>query len=378
MEIIINGRTLEGKPTGVGRYLSNLLNNWGQQYSQHKYNIFFKDEIPKDEYLKKNSITTRITSSIGMINKGPIWENIFLPLSARKVQNPDIYFSPTYTLPIIPIKAKNVVTIFDISYIAHPEWFPYSQRIQFQSLTGFTVNKADMILTGSEATKKEILKYYKVNEDKIFVTNLGVDPKFLALESNSNNIIDIKKKYNINGKMVLFVGLVLNRRNIPVLMQSVSNVIKKMGEDITLVILGKNFSYPYIDVMGEAERSGITKNLRWITYTTDEEVYSMYKSADVFVCSSLYEGFNIPPLEAMHLGVPVICSNMSSLPEVVGDAAYLLENPRDEQEMTAALEKVLGDVSLQGELRRKGIERSKLFSWEKCAKETMQYFEKLV
>lgn len=377
MDLIINGRCMEGKRTGVGRYLSNLINIWSEKYSQNKYNLIFKSEIPGDESLSKRCVTSLVAPNIRAINKGPIWENILLPIASRKIKKADIYFAPNYTLPIIPVKGKKVVTIFDISYIAHPEWFSYSQRIPFQLLTGFTLKKADMILTGSEATKKEILKYYKVNTDKIFITHLGVEPKFLALEGKGDSFINVKNKYKISGKVVLFVGLILNRRNVPVLMEAVANVIKKTKEDITLVIVGKNYTYPFFDVLEMANRTGIKEYLRWITYTTDEELYSIYKVADVFVCSSLYEGFNIPPLEAMHLGVPVICSNLSSLPEVVGDASFFLEDPRDTQEMTIAIEKVLGDDKLKLEMIRKGKERAKLFSWEKCAKKTMQLFEKL-
>jgi glycosyltransferase involved in cell wall biosynthesis len=314
-----------------------------------------------------------------LLDLGPVWENFYLPRVLRRDKNADVYFTPLYTLPAYPLSCKQVVTIFDISYIAHPEWFPKKQLLSLKLLTGPTVRKADVILTGSQATKSEIIKYYDVDQNKIKVTNLGVDGKFVDLERENIGEQEsrVRKKYKLKGKIVLFVGLIMNRRNVPVLMEAVSNVIRKSGETITLVIIGKNHSFPYIDIDSLSLKYGLKDSIRWIEYTVDEEIYGFYKAADVFVCSSLYEGFNIPPLEALFLGVPVICSNLSSLPEVVGNAAYMLGDPRDPDEMTTAIEVVLGDPRLQADLIRKGKVQANNFSWEKCAKETMEVIEAL-
>ena len=378
MEILINGRCMEGKQTGVGRYLANMLKIWTKKYSQHKYKLFFKKEFPTDASLTNECVSSSIASGQDLIHYGPVWENIFLPLAARQHKKADLFFSPSYTLPLIPVKCKNVITIFDISYLTHPEWFSFKHRMPYQILTKPTLKKADIILTGTEFTKQEILRLYNVNANKICVTNLGVEERFMELEREIKDFDVVKNKYKLTGKIVLFVGTIFNRRNIPVLMEAVANIIERNGEDISLVIVGQNSTYPYFDVVQMAEKFNVQKHLRWITYTTDEELFALYKIADVFVCSSLYEGFNIPPLEAMSLGVPVICSILSSLPEVVGDAAYPLEDPTDPQEMTAALEKVLTDDKLKVDLIKKGTERSKLFSWEKCAAQTIEYFENIV
>ena len=378
MEILINGRCMEGKQTGVGRYLANMLKIWTKKYPQHKYNLFFKKEFPSDISLTKECVHSSIAPGQDLIHYGPVWENLFLPLAARQHKKADLFFSPGYTLPLIPVNCKKVITIFDISYLTHPEWFSYKYRIPYQILTKPTLKKADIILTGTEFTKQEILRLYDVNANKICVTNLGVEEKFIKLELGIKNFDGVKDKYKLSGKIVLFVGTIYNRRNVPVLMEAVANIIKRNGEDISLVIIGQNYTYPYFDVLQMAQKYNVQRHLRWITYTTDEELFALYKVADVFVCSSSYEGFNIPPLEAMYLGVPVICSVLSSLPEVVGDAAYPLADPTSPEEMTTALEKVLTDDKLKEDLIRKGRERSKLFSWEKCATQTMEYFESIV
>lgn len=377
---MINGRNLEGKRTGVGRYLANLLEIWSKENKDDIYDVYFKNQIPNDAFLRQKNVNSHLVSAPKLIDVGPIWENIYLPKALSKNTCPDIYFTSNYTLPIFPVRAKQVVTIFDISYIAHPEWFPKRQLASLVPLTGPTVRKADVILTGSMATKNEILKYYDVDHEKIKITNLGVDERFLRLNdtqgvAQSDRVTD---KYKLEGKVVLFVGLLMNRRNIPQLMESVANVMKRTGEVLTLVIVGKNHTYPFLDINSLAAKYGISKHLRWIEYTSDDDVFGLYKAADVFMCISLYEGFNITPLEALGLGVPTICSNMSSLPEVVGEAAYLLQDPRDAVEMTNAMEEVLFNQSLSDELIRKGKIQSSQFSWDRCAKETMAVFEEVL
>jgi glycosyltransferase involved in cell wall biosynthesis len=379
MKLMINGRNLEGKRTGVGRYLANLLDIWSTEDNQNTYDVYFKNEIPTDTFLKNQNMATHLILNPKYLDVGPLWENFYLPRALSKKQDADVYFTSNYTLPVLPVSAKQVVTIFDISYIAHPEWFPKRQLASLVPLTGPTVRKADVILTGSMATKNEILKYYDIDDQKIKVTNLGIDDRFLALDKTQGDIESarVTDKFKLEGKVVLFVGLLMNRRNIPQLMEAVANVIKSTGEVITLVILGKNHTYPYQDIDGLADQFGITDNLRWIKYTSDEDVFGLYKAANVFMCISLYEGFNITPLEALGLGVPVICSNLSSLPEVVGDAAYMLEDPRDPVEMASAIEKVLFDDELSKSLIEKGRVQASQFSWQRCAKETMDILKNL-
>lgn len=383
MKLLLHGRTLEGKRTGVGRYFANLLRIWTEEFKDNTYDIFFRDEIPNDDFISSPNVNTHLVKNSKIFNYGPVWENIYLPSKLSNFKNYDIYFTPEYILPIRPIRSsrKKIVTIFDISYIAHPDWFPKRQLLTLTPLTGPTLRKADVILTGSESTKNEILKYYNdINPNKILVTHLGVDKKFEDINGTNNTyyIENIRIKYDLKGKVVLFVGLVMNRRNVPVIMEAISNLKKKNGEEITFVILGHNHTYPYIDIEETAKKFDIKDNVKWIKYTSDEEVFSLYKAADVFMCASLYEGFNITPLEALYLETPIICSNLSSLPEVVGDAAYMIEDPTDSIEMTRALNDVLGSEDLRNDLRKKGLVQAKKFSWERCASETMQIFENLL
>ena len=376
----INGRNLEGRRTGVGRYLSNVLNLWTQTYDDFSADIFFRNHIPDDKFLVERRINSHLITPPPAIDYGPIWENIYLPKAVKKCRNADIYFSSNYTLPLTKIADRHVVTIFDISYIAHPEWFPKRQLASLRPLTGPTVRNADMILTGSLATKLEILKYYDIDSEKIKVTNLGIDNEFLKYSEPEGVFHSgrVKRDYELKGKIVLFVGLLMNRRNVPQLIEAVSILKRRFGDDVTLVLLGKNHTHPYQDINRIAANLDMATNLKWIEYCSDDDVFGLYKAADVFMCTSLYEGFNITPLEALGLGVPVICSNLSSLPEVVGDAALMVEDPSDPVELAKAIESVLSDEDLARQLIEKGKNQASQFSWERCAEETMNFMTGIV
>lgn len=374
MEMLINARCLEGKRTGVGRYLANLLEIWSERHVEDIFHLYFKDGFSGDASLNCDNVKSHLAAAPSGLNLGPIWENYYLPRALNKNDSAGTYFSPLYTLPAYPVNRTKVVTIFDISYVAHPEWFPFRNRAPMQILTGPTVRGADLILTGSEATKAEILKFYDIDESKISVTNLGVDPSFIQLNNRNHDelVASVKSKYNLVGKVVLFLGLIMNRRNLPAIMEAVSALVKSEGEQVTLLVVGKNHTFPYFDVEELASKFGITENLRWVTYTDDQEIFAFYKAADVFMCASMYEGFNITPLESIFLGTPVICSNLSSLPEVVGDAAYFLNDPEDPLDIQLALERVLFDDGRQRTLIAAGEKQASQFSWERCASETME------
>ncbi|MFQ5729770.1 MAG: glycosyltransferase family 4 protein [Waddliaceae bacterium] len=377
MEFAINGSCLEGSRTGVGRYMENLLNVWVERYPHHRYHVFFRREVPRHSYVKHNSVTTEIVSCPDWLNFGPLWENTFLVKSIRCNGMPDVFFSPSYTLPLVRVGKRHVVTMFDLSYLAHPEWFPPKTRMMYKIITPLSVLRADLILTGSKASRREILKYFEMPEGKVQVTYPGVDPIFMERKnSHEEKRLSFTRKYRLQGKVVLHVGLLANRRNVPALIQAFADLKRRWREESTLFIIGQNRSYPYFDVSEIAKKSGMSDRIRWVDYLSEEELAMAYECADVFVYPSLYEGFGLPPLEAMATGVPVITSNLSSLPEVVGEVALLLEDPRDPLEIRDALETVLSDSHRRKEMIAHGKRRAQTFSWERCAIETMDHIEK--
>ncbi len=373
MIITINGSCMEGRRTGVGRYMANILSIWVKRFPGHKYNVLFRREIPADAFLSSSNVEPVLVPCPKSLNISVVWENVYLPSAVARLGGQDLFFSPSYTLPLRKVGGANVVTIFDISYISHPDWYPLKERIMYRMITGATVRKADIILTGSKSSKKEILRFYDTDKSKIHVTYLSVDPVFGQVDGLEG--LDISAKHGLKGTVVLYVGLIANRRNVPTLIEAFSLSSGSKGSDATLVIVGKNLSFPYIDIMETAEKFSVAGKVRWLQYIDDKELLALYDRADLFIYPSLYEGFGIPPLEAMYVGTPVITSNMSSLPEVVGDAAILLNDPTDPVEMAEAIDRVVGSKELSLEMVSKGKERAASFSWQRCAVETMNLFE---
>ena len=360
---------LYGRRTGVGRYLSNVLSQWAIQ-GKIGVNLYFKDELSGDSFCHYSGFNCYVVKN-RFIKKNQIWTNIFLYLNLLR-SNSDIYFTPNYTFPVFPLKKRKVVTIFDISYISNPEWYPVDQRLALRYNTSNTVRTADQIITGSFATKNEIIKYYNVNPGKIQVVHLGVDP---ALTGDLDTLrydakLKLRNKYKLKSKVVLFVGLLMNRRNIDVTISAIGKLNKKHKNTVSLVIIGKDHSYPKTDFQNIIHQSSMASNTLMLDYVSDADLRDFYRGSDCFVCASTCEGFNITPLEAMQLGVPVVSSKCSSLPEVVGTAAEFIDEPTNAESQASSIERVLFNEVYAFELERKGYLQAKKFSWERCADET--------
>jgi glycosyltransferase involved in cell wall biosynthesis len=359
MKIGIDCHNLEEKRTGTSRYLMNLLKYWAKENAE--FVLYFKNQVPKD-IPKNQNFQTKILNS----HSNAWFEHILLPRAIKK-DRIDIFFSPSYILPLKilprrqagPKRVKTAVAIHDISYEAHPEWFSLTNRILLRWVSKTSARKADIIFVPSEFTKKEILKYYpsscgagKVDVNKIHVIPLAADEKFVQNPA-------IKKE-----KIIFYVGAIFNRRFIPQIIKAFKKIKNKLPE-YKLLIAGPNYTHPFIDIKSE-------DSITYINYIKDEDLISHYNSASLFIWLSSYEGFGLPPLEAMACGTPVITTKMGSLPEAVGDAALFVKNPEDIDEISEAIYKVLSNENLRNELIEKGLKQARKFSWQKTAKETLR------
>src|SRR3989339_819190 len=367
MNIAINASYLEGNRTGVGRYLSNILKHWSHTSPDNKYYLYFKREIPKDEYLNSPCFIKKVINAPEFLNMWIFWENIFLAKEISNNKELDIFFSPAYTLPFFIGRVKKVVAIFDIYYTAHPEWISLQNRFTWGLISKSSSRRADIILTASNFDKNDIVKYYNTPEDKVKVIYLAAEEKFKKINNSVNNK-NILSKYGIKNKYVLCVGLVINRRVQDIIIRAFSRLNKEY-KDVSLVVVGQNKSYPYMDIEKEIKNCQMEEYIKWIPYLPESEISSFYSNAAAFIYLSLYEGESIPLREAMAAGIPVITSSI--LDEVVGDAGYIVKNPKDEEEIKIAMKNVLSDDNLRNQMIQKGKKRTDMFSWEKCAQETM-------
>ncbi|HEB01511.1 MAG TPA: glycosyltransferase family 1 protein [Candidatus Portnoybacteria bacterium] len=372
MKIAIDAHSLEGKPTGVGRYLINLLRNWTN--TNNEYLLYFQQSILKDPVLTAPCFKNKIIKAPLGIKSNACWQHLLLPEVLKK-ERPDLLFSPSYLLPF-NWTGKSVVVLHDISYEAHPEWFSPANRFLLKFISKRAAQKATAIITVSEFSKKEILKYYKVDPAKVKVTLEAAD-KDCRVVSDQVKLEGFKKKLGINDKFVLAIGSIFNRRHIPELIKGFSQIAPDFPQ-YQLLIVGENHTCPFIDIEKLINSANSKLERKAIIHKDylKEDLILAYNAAQLTVYLSTYEGFGLPPLESMACGTPVLTSRMTSLPEVVGDDA-LFADPRDPDQIAKALRKGLTDYKLRKILVERGLERVKKFSWQKCAQQTLKILEKV-
>lgn len=290
-----------------------------------------------------------------------VWENLVLP---RFIGDHNILFCPSYFVPIrcgIP----KVVAIHDVTHEIFPKSVPWYWLWRLRWGIGYSVRRAAFVITVSEASKKDICKYYGADPRRVVVTHLAASPLFQMMDRTLARQA-VRIQLGIEHPYILYVGSIMPRRNIPRLIQAFSEAKGLSGHQ--LVIAGRNFQR--IDIADICRQFGCSNRVRHISAPSDEQLVNLYNGADTFVYPSSYEGFGLPVLEAMACGVPVITGNNSSLKEIAGDAAYLVDVGS-----TKTIAEALRELTENDDYRRKfsgrGLERAKLFSWEKTASETL-------
>lgn len=355
IRIGVDCHNLEGQRTGVGRYLFNLLREWKSE-TKTEFFLYFKNEIPEDV----RGFTPHITNLNSKSNA--LFKHWLLPRAAAR-DKIDVLFCPDYVLPIyLARRIKTALTIHDVVYEARPEeysWPSWADRILLKWASKQSAKKADVIFVPSEFTKREIVKYYKVNPEKVVVTPLAPDPIFRKINSG-------KRPY------VLFVGSIFNRRFLPQKIKGFTQFAKNHPE-FTFLIIGKNHTKPYQDIGALAEKANQElgrKAVVWRNFASDEELVCLYNGAFVTLWLSSYEGFGLPVLESMACGTPVITCRAGSLQEVAGDAALYIENPQSPNQIATTLVNLVKQNLYTG-LSTKGLTAVKKFSWHDVAHKTI-------
>jgi glycosyltransferase involved in cell wall biosynthesis len=332
--ITVNARFHVHRKTGMQKYAHELASRFNGQVR----------EIRPDRPLK------------GPL--GHLWEQCYLP----KLASGSLLWSPNNTGPVVT--RRQVCTIHDVIPIDHPEWFSAGFSSWYRWLMPLLARSAQHLIAVSEFTRSRLIELFSLNPAKVSVVLNGIGPEFAPREGNE--ISRTKQRLGIAGPYVLYVGSLEPRKNLARLLSAWDRVQKQCG-DVQLVITGLNkasssvFSAVHIDK--------IPPRVTFTGYVEDEELPALYSGASVFVYPSLYEGFGLPPAEAMACGTPVITSGRTSLPEVVGTAAVLVD-PEDADSIGAAIARVVNSESLRAQLRADGIQRAKRFQWDTAAKET--------
>lgn len=364
MRIGIDARPLSVPKTGIGQYLREILKVLSVIDSENEYLLYSNRPINLD-FPGSDRFHTRIDRG----GIGTIWLHTRLPRLLRK-DRIALFWGPDYAIPMFPQRMAKVLVIHDLTYRYFPETLPRQIVMHLKYCLPFYVKRADLIITDSYSAKSGIIKELKVSENKIKVVHLAAGCK----ENNMVNQDGILNKFGIEKPdYILFVGTIEPRKNVEGIIRCYAKLKEKMINPPRLVIAG-GWGWKSENVKRLVTELKLLEKVIFTGYVSDDELAVLYRNAGVLLYPSFYEGFGLPPLEAMSYGIPVICSNTSSLPEVVGDAAIMI-NPYDIDDMFSALRKVYTDKELRKIYIKKSIQQSKKFSWEKTAQHHLTVFE---
>ncbi|AJA46337.1 putative mannosyltransferase [Clostridium pasteurianum DSM 525 = ATCC 6013] len=356
------------KGTGIGTYAENLIKNLILIDKLNKYILYWSGE--NYEKFKNNNTIIRMASR----RYHRFFQEYFFPKDIKK-DNIDIYHISQNGIGLSQnINCLKVVTIHDLIPYIMPETVGRGYLLKFLKDMPQIISEADAIITVSEYSKKDILKFFPINPDKVFVTPLAADKIYKPLDKNYCKKY-ISKKYNINSPFILYLGGFSARKNVSSLIKSYEKVSKDISKDIKLVICGSKKD-DIENLIRMKLNSKISENIIFTDFIPNEDLPIFYNSCEVFVYPSLYEGFGLPPLEAMSCGTPVITSNTTSIPEVTGNSALLID-PQNIDMLSEKLYKVLTSDLIKKDLSNKGLKRSLEFSWIKTAQDTLEVYEKI-
>jgi glycosyltransferase involved in cell wall biosynthesis len=301
-----------------------------------------------------------------------LWHRLCLPVPVEAVTGPlDVFYSPDFVLPPTRRTTGTLLTVHDLSFLHCPEAFVPALRRYLERVVPRSVARADLVLADSAHTRSDIVLLLGVPPDKVRVLYSGVHPRFRP-EPEPQERERLRARYGIGGRpYVLSVGTLQPRKNYVRLIRAFSQLTNHSS--LQLLIAGGR-GWLYQDIFAEAEKHG--DRVRILGFVDEADLPALYRNAALFAFPSLYEGFGLPVLEAMACGVPVVCSNASSLPEVAGDAA-LLVSPLDTDGLAGAMARVLGDADLRRELIARGLAQAARFTWEQAARQLMATFDGL-
>jgi glycosyltransferase involved in cell wall biosynthesis len=366
MNIGIDARIIERRITGIGRSLLILLDELPLLDKSNNYFLFSYGKLNINDMFFQN-ITT-IKSFIPQKLYSPIWSNLILPFYLKR-NKIDIHFSINQVIPLIKVKnCKYISVVHDVIYKADSSFLPLIYRKYLQLFAYFSIKSSDLIITVSEYSKKDILKNYKISEDKIRVILQTAKKEFQPLYLSEEEIKGIKNSLGLPELIVLYVGMIENRKNIYGIL-SVADILKERYNNLAFLLIGKK-GHGGDKIINEVKKR---QNVIYLNNIDDTLLKKIYNIANVFLFPSHYEGFGYPPLEAMQSGLPVLASNNTSLMEII-DTAGLLHDPDDYEAFAKDIIKLLSDKTLYNLMKLKGIERAKKFEKNNWSRQIVKVF----
>lgn len=363
----------KGKITGIGHYILETMKVWMRECKEDEFFLLAHREIPLDIQMPDN---WHAVSDGGIFRIGRIWERTRLPYYIREL-GLDVFWGPYYSLPKKVKQTKYFVTVHDLALWKYPSVGEASNVAYLRMRTGRACKRADAVLTVSQAAAEDIVDIYHVERERIAVCCCGGAADRTDINADINRKIavgSIHPALMFEQEYILFVSTIEPRKNVLSIIHAFEIYKEKTGSSVRLVLAGKR-GWNCDDVFLAANQSQYKEDIIMPGYITGDEKTYLYQHAKMFVFPSLYEGFGIPVLEAMEYGLPVVTSRISSLPEVGGDAAFYIDDPKDVCALAGQMEKVCNMSAEEvGSLRDKMRMQVEKFSWKKCADEIMGVF----
>jgi glycosyltransferase involved in cell wall biosynthesis len=381
MKIYVEGSSTFKNRWGIGSFTMRLVESYSKRYPQDKITLFgfkfFTRPLPDFPIKPSKNLNYRIIRWLpGRVYNMLFRLNLGLPLDIFLGWSPNVIIFPNFVRwPVLNPKAKTLVFIHDLSFVYFPQ---FANPINLSDTTRFVpkaIKKANRIMTISESSKRQIINHFKVPAEKISIVYPAVDPSFFYRRSKAE-INKVQRKYKLPPRYVLYHGTIEPRKNIEGLLAAYDKLPAKIHAQYGLVLAGgKGWQDEEILVaIAKLKKKG--RNIIQTGYLPDADTAPVISGASVLVFPSHYEGFGIPPLEAMACGVPVIASNNTSLPEVVGNAGLLI-GAEDTKAWTEGMAKLLTDHNLQQKLITAGYDQAKKFTWDKSADQLKDALEKI-
>ncbi len=367
MRIGIDARLVYYSQAGIGQYILGLIRGLAEIAPEEHFSI-----------LQSRKDRTVITERRNFFRRA-LWtpshhrfEQWFLSLEIAPL-GLDLLHSPDF-IPPFRRRCRSIITIHDLAFLLYPH-FLTEESARYYGHIDQAVRHTDHIIAVSETTKRDAIRLLGVPADKITVIYEAANPKYRPLERRTPLLKEALKRYGIPGPFILFVSTIEPRKNLPTLLRAYRRLLDEYKPEVELVVVGER-GWLYEEVFALTEELDLKEKVLYLGRLSVDDLLLLYNAARLHVHPALYEGFGLPPLEAMACGTPTIVANVSSLPEVVGDAALLVD-PQDECGWTVAIWRGLTDEGLRAELREKGLKRARLFSWKKAAQETLALYRSL-